>query len=160
MRIKITALILCFFSLVSSVFAEQGLGKPTTPVQISIVPETAVTAGAVCKFIITASSQLASDNFVITIIPPAGGVLLSGSQQWQGPVLPQHPVQLQVTIRMPATGESSITADATIQASDGSRLAASTEYRLSTASTMGAVKARAGRVVPRQGSPVVEFAVK
>ena len=133
---------------------------PTTPVLISITPETSVSAGSVSTFLVTASTMLASDSFVVEVVPALGSEWISGPLQWQGSIEPGQVQELRVSLRMPTVGVPSVTANASIQASDGSRLAASAEYRLQQIMPAGAQKLNSGRKRLRNGSPVIEYTVK
>jgi len=160
MKLKLAALVVIFFSLFSVAFADSASGKPATPIQISIVPESIVAKGQVAKFLISTSSEIASDAFVINIIPAKGSQWLSGPKQWRGSVLPRQAQQIHVTLRMPTSGVPTLSANAGIEAEDGSRMGASVVFSEPSASTTEQEKLKQGRVVPRQNDPVIEYLVQ
>ena len=160
MQLKLAALAVIYFSLFSAAYADSTAGKPTTPIRISIVPESDVANGRVAKFLISASSDITSDAFVINIVPAKGSKWLSGPKQWRGSVLARQPQQLHVTVRMPASGVPSLSANAGIEADDGSRMGASVVYSEPSKSSNDNKHINQGRVVPRQNDPVIEYSVQ
>lgn len=161
MRWKIVTL--AFFSIffiTQAVWAESLAVKATTPVKISIISETSVSAGSVSTFVVRATSVLPSENFVIEVEAPQGSRWLSGEKRWQGPIAPGKVQELRFTLQMPANAVASISATASIQAGDGSQLAASAVYRQQAISPIGSQKSSAARKVTRDGRPVVEYRVR
>ena len=67
-------------------WAETIAVKPTTPVQISIHPESPVSPGSVASFVVRVSSSLPSDNLRIIVELPPASELMSGELQWLGSI--------------------------------------------------------------------------
>jgi len=160
MQLKLAALVIISTALCSNAFADTAAGKPSVPVQITITPESEVTPGGVSQFLISATSQIASDSFVINIIPPKGGKWLSGPSQWRGPVLPRQAQQIRVTLRMPDTGALALEVNAGIEADDGSRMAASAVYSESSTPPNNGANDSKGRIVQRLAAPIVEYTLQ
>ena len=161
MRLKLVAL--AFFSVfvfTTVAWAENIAVKATTPVQISIFPETNVAAGSISTFVVRASSMLASENFVIEVLPAQGAKWISGPQQWQGTVVPGQLLEFKVTVQLPDGTVPEISATASIQADDGTQLAANAVYRKQPISTIASQKLAPSRSVSRNGRPVVEYRVR
>ena len=161
MQLKLVALALFgFFAFIHTAWAENVAVKATTPVQISIFPETSVAVGSASTFVVRASSMLPSENFVIEVLPEQGSKWISGQKRWQGAIVPGQVLELRVSVQMPNHGVPAISANASIQAGDGTQLAASAVYRQQKISPIAAQKSNTARNVSRDGRPVVEYRVR
>ena len=160
MQLKLASLVIFSAAFCSIALADDAAGKPTAPVQISIISESKLTPGGVGHFLISASSDIASDAFVINVIPPKGGKWMSGSKQWRGPVLPKQARQIRVIVRMPDKGVPTLEVNAGIEADDGSRMAASAVYSEPSTTSNEEASENHGRIVQRQSEPVVEYTLQ
>jgi hypothetical protein len=142
-----------------AVLAETVAVKATTPLQITIVPESSVSPGSIASFVVRVSSSLASNNLVVAVSQPAGSELMSGELNWSGGIAQGEVRELRFMLRLPADSVPSITATATILSTQGGQLAASDVYRQAVATPTG-LKAAPGRTVSRQGRAVVEYSLK
>ena len=157
---SITLITIFILSWAQSSWADSVAIKPATPVQISIVPDTAVAPGSTSTFVVRASSSLASSDFHIDIIPLQGSEILSGDLQWRGALYPGQIHELRITVKFPAQGTPTLSATASIQSGGSAQLAASAVYRPQLA-LPGAFKAtRPQRHSSRNGRPVVEYTLK
>ncbi|WP_455222193.1 hypothetical protein [Kaarinaea lacus] len=139
--------------------AETVAVKPTTPLHVSIIPESAVTPGNNASFVVRVSSALASNNLVISVNQPEGAELLSGELQWSGSIAQGEVRELRFALRLPERAVPVINVIATIQSASGAQLAATDTYRQSVAMPAG-LKVAPGRTVSRHGHPVVEYSLK
>ena len=134
--------------------------KPSTPVEISIVPESAVYPGAVVAFLVRASSSLPSENLLIQANLPQGSELVSGDLQWLGSVMPGQTRELRFSLRLSSGEVPAVHASASIQSPTGAQMAASAVYRQADLAPAGILKANQERKVNRNGQPVVEYSIK
>ena len=155
----ITTILISLCCWMQVAFAETIAVKPTTPLQVSIAPESVVAAGSSVSFVVRVSSALASDSLAIRVNQPAGAELLSGDLQWFGSIRPGDVRELRFALRLPGQMVPDIYATATIQSTGGAQLAASDVYRQSMALPTG-LKVIPGRTVSRQGRSVVEYSLK
>jgi hypothetical protein len=161
MRWKLVALV--FFGIIAvmqAAWAENIAVKAATPVHVSIYPEASVVAGSLSTFVVRATSILPSENFVIEVLPGQGSRWISGQQRWQGAIVPGQVQEFRFTVQMPITGIPAISVTASIQADDGTQLAASAAYRQQKISPIAAQKSNTVRKVSREGRPVVEYRVR
>ncbi|MGD8572789.1 MAG: hypothetical protein PVH98_10015 [Gammaproteobacteria bacterium] len=133
--------------------------KPTTPVQITIVPESAVAPGSTSTFTIRASSSLPSSQLHIDITPSQGAQLLSGDLHWEGSVIPGQVRQLSITLRFDDQHQPQVSAVASIQSANSAQLAASAAYRPSVVQPTGVRLTPDHRQSSRNGQPVVEYSL-
>ena len=141
-------------------WAESIAVKPTTPVQVSIFPESAVSAGSVVSFVVRVSSSLPSDSLNIVVELPAATDLVSGNLNWRGSIAQGEVKELRFSLQLPPQTVPVINASASIQAVNGAQLAASAAFRQPQLMPAGINKINQGRIVSRKGSSVVEFSLK
>ncbi|MCI0506579.1 MAG: hypothetical protein L0Z73_10775 [Gammaproteobacteria bacterium] len=158
-RKVITTILISLSCWTQAALADPVAVKAATPVQVSIVPESAVAPGTAAAFLVRVSSDIASDNLVVDISLPPGAELLSGDLRWAGGIGPGEVRELRVIARFPADSVPHIAATATIRSTNGAQLAASEEYRQAVAMP-SAAKITQGRTVPRNGRTVVEYSLK
>jgi len=133
--------------------------KPTTPLHVSIVPESGVSAGGAATFVVRVSSAYSSDHLKIEVAQPDGAELLSGALQWSGEILQDETRELRFELRLPQHAVPDINVVATIQSPNGGQLAATDVFHQAVARP-SAYKAAPGRTVSRRGHSVVEFSLK
>jgi len=156
----ITTIAISIWCVAQVAWAESIAVKPTTPVQVSIQPESAVSPGGVASFVVRVSSSLPSDNLSIAVNLPPASKLVSGKLQWRGSILQGEIKELRFSLQLPPQAVPAINASARIQALSGAQLAASAVYRQALVSPAGLSKTNQGRIVSRKGSTVVEFSLK
>ena len=160
MRWKIVALVLVLsFSGLQSVGAESLAIKASTPVEVSIYPVTSVSRGEASTFKVLAVSSIPVENFTIRILPGDGCRLLSGSLEWNGPMVPGEARELSVTLRMANDAVPTVSVNSGIQLDGEVRFAASATYRQQTKSPVGYQSVSKERKVPRKGRQVNEYQV-
>jgi len=155
-----TTIAICLWCVVQVAWAESIAVKPTTPVQISIQAESAVSSGSVASFVVRVSSSLPSDNLSIAVDLPPASDLVSGKLLWRGSIRQGEIKELRFSLQLPPQTVPAINASASIQALNGAQLAASAVYRQTLAMPAGITKTNQGRIVSRKGSAVVEFSLK
>ena len=133
--------------------------KPTTPIQVSILPESGVFAGGRASFVVRVSSTYSSNQLKIQVALPEGAELMSGALQWSGGISQDETRELRFELRLPRDTVPDINVIATIQSSNGGQLAATDVYHQPLA-TPTAFKVAPGRTVSRQGRSVVEYSLK
>lgn len=158
--ISTTLITICILSWAQSTWADSIAIKPATPVQISIVPETAVAPGSTSIFVVRASSSLPSNDFHIDVTPLQGTELLAGDLQWRGAIYPGQVHELRITVRFPGQGTPTLSATASIQSGGSAQLAASAVYRPERAAPSAFKAIRPQRHSSRNGRPVVEYTLK
>ena len=156
----ITTIVISLWCVTQMAWAESVAVKPTTPIQISILPESAVSPGSVASFVVRVSSSLPSDNFNISVELPQGAALVSGELQWRGTIYLGEIKELRFSLQLPSQAVPEINASASIQDLNGAQLAASAVYRQTIALPTGISKTKQGRQVSREGRTVVEFPLK
>ena len=67
-------------------WAESIAVKPTSPIHVSIHPESVVSPGSIVSFVVQVTSSLPSDNLIIDIDLPQGAELVSGELYWRGTI--------------------------------------------------------------------------
>ena len=155
----ITTIVISLWCMAQVAWAESIAVKPTTPVQVSIFPESAVSAGSVVSFVVRVSSSLPSDSLNIVVELPAATDLVSGNLNWRGSIAQGEVKELRFSLQLPPQTVPVINASASIQAVNGAQLAASAAYRQLQLMPAGINKINQGRIVPRKGSSVVEFSL-
>lgn len=156
----VTLVLLILLSGMQAATAEQFAIKASTPVEVSIYPISTVSKGQPGTFVVRAMSSIASDDFVIEIIPGEGSELVSGDLQWQGPMVPGVPRELSVTLRMAANTTPTVSVNSSIQLGGDVRFAASATYRQETQTPAAYQTLSKERKVPRKGRQVNEYRVK
>lgn len=125
-------------------------GKPSIPLSLEIVPDSAPTPGGLVGFEVTARSMVALENLVVTVNLP-GITLVEGTVESRGPVQADEPRSLRFTIRVPEQGRHAITATATTDHL-GARFAVRRQYLL------GEPEPDAnGKPQPRRTDGVIEY---
>ena len=156
----ITTIVISLWCVAQMAWAESVAVKPTTPVQISIHPESNVSPGSVATFVVRVSSGLPSNNLSIDIDRPQGSALVSGELQWRGSIRQGEIKELRFSLQLATQTVPVIHAAASIQSFNGTQLAASATYRQTMVSPAGLSKANQGRKVSRKGRAVVEYSLK
>ncbi len=141
-------------------FADQLAIKASTPVEVSIYPISTVSRGQASTFVVHAMSSIASDDFVIEIIPSEGSELVSGDLVWQGPMVPGVPREISVTLRMAGHSTPTVSVNSSIELGGDVRFAASATYRQQTQTPAAYQTLSKERKVPRKGHQVNEYRVK
>lgn len=156
----ITTIVISLWCVAQVAWAESIAVKPTTPVQISIHPESAVSPGSIVSFVVQVSSSLPSNNLRIAVDLPSASELVSGELQWRGSIYQGEIKELRFSLKFPPQSVPAVNASASIQAMSGAQLAASAEYRQAVVQPAGISKANQGRKVSRKGRTVVEYSLK
>ncbi|WP_455202391.1 hypothetical protein [Kaarinaea lacus] len=156
----ITTIVISLWCVAQVAWAETIAVKPTTPVQISIHPESTVSPGSVVSFVVRVSSSLPSDNLHITVELPPASEVMSGELQWSGSIYQGEIKEIRFSLKFPPHTVPVVSASASIQAVNGAQLAASTVYRQAMAQPAGISKSNQGRKVSREGRSVVEYSLK
>lgn len=156
----ITTIAISLWCVAQVAWAESIAVKPTTPVQVSIHPESAVSPGSVASFVVRVSSSLPSDNLLIVVDLPPASELVSGKLQWRGSIYQGEIKELRFSLKLPPQTIPAINVSASIQAMSGAQLAASAVYRQTMAQPAGVSKTIQGRKVSRKGRTVVEYSLK
>ena len=119
--------------------------KPTTPVKVSLQPQSQPKAGQAVEFVVRAVSDIATFSLIIIVQTPLGAVVQSGALVWEGAANAGETKTLRVLLLLPAQGGTEVSAVARIRAPNGAQLAARAVYR----DNSGAVAASLGKSRPR-----------
>ena len=161
MRWKIIALaFLVSLSGLQSAVAEERAIKATTPVEVSIYPLTTVNRGELASFAVYVTSSVASQDFVIEVLPGEGSELVAGELKWQGAIFPGQPKELSITLRMANDRVPSVSVNSSIQSEGSVRFAASATYTQQVQSPVAVQSVSRERKVKRKGRQVNEYRVK
>jgi len=155
----ITTILISLCCWMQASLADTVAVKPTTPIQVSILPESGVVAGGRASFVVRVSSTYSSNQLKIQVALPEGAELMSGALQWSGGISQDETRELRFELRLPRDTVPDINVIATIQSSNGGQLAATDVYHQPLA-TPTAFKVAPGRTVSRQGRSVVEYSLK
>jgi hypothetical protein len=113
--------------------AGQTASKPRGPLSLSIEPVGIADVGSDVGFVVTVTSQIASDHLRISIHPPDDMQLLSGDLLWQGSIEKRGQKTLEFNGRFSSGHSSRISVTAVLSAENNGRFARRVSFQLGPA---------------------------
>jgi hypothetical protein len=108
----------------------QATGKPQSPVSVSIQPSKASQTDENIGFIVRATSQISSQQFVIIVHPPKDMQLIRGELTWRGAVQAGQSKTLEFTGFFKQKLNQRILVNAMIESESGPRFSARASYKI------------------------------
>jgi hypothetical protein len=141
--------------LIPHAWAGQPVGKPIPPVNVKIIPQTAITAGQSADFAIEVRNGFGAATLSLDVhslsLPS-----LTGDTNWRGEVGRNQPVIFKVSAVVPASGVFEFSADVQLSAG-GTRYLASDTFRFGRHPAARSFSKKNRTVKKRLGREIVEI---
>ena len=133
--------------------------KPSSPIDVRIQPVTELVPGQLNEFKLTVSTKINVANVVAKVELPVGWKVQSGSPNWQGGLSQGQDMVLRFSVMIPATGQFTLVARATMGDDGSGQFSAVNSYSIGQSAKLKAVNTQRYRFAARDGQPLVQYKI-